>query len=81
MQPCVLTSFLRLQHPTSIICIPYYITEYFVYIFHHCAFEFSSKFIKQLNNRSPFYMTVVFRNLFNIFANQFLDIIKLLQPL
>ena len=81
MQPYVVPYFFRFLHPADIICIPPYIPQYFIYIFCHYAFEFSSEFIKQFNNLWQCDITVMLRNLFNIFSNQFLDLIKLPQPL
>ena len=80
MKPYVVPYLFIFLHPSGIICIPRYILQYFVYLFRHCAFKFSSWFIKQLNNLWPCDMNIMFHNLFNIFANQLLDLIKFMQP-
>ena len=79
MQPYVVPYLFRFLHPAVIICIPHYIPQYFVYIFRYCAFKFSSEFIKQLNNRWPCDMTVMFRNIFNIFPTNYLFLSSLLS--
>ena len=67
MKPSIVPYLLISLYPAGIICFPCYIPQYFIYLFCHCALEFSFEFIKQLNKRWPCDMTLMFRNLFNIF--------------